>query len=284
MIIVDLNQISISNLMAQIGNHTNAKIEESLVRHMVLNTLRSIKTKFQEYGEMIIACDAKHCWRRDAFPYYKANRKKSREQSELDWPMIFDTLNKIKEELREFFPYRVIQVDGAEADDVIGTLVLMNGKMLSINKEILIVSGDKDFAQLQRFSNVAQYDPVKKKFVTCTNPDTFLKEHILKGDRGDGIPNILSPDSCFVRGDRQKPMTAKKLDQYINMPLAEMDEALVRNYKRNEQLIDLLNTPEEIREKILEQYQQQNQKGREKLFNYFISYKLKNLMEHVGEF
>ena len=284
MIIVDLNQISISNLMAQIGNHTNTKIEESLVRHMVLNTLRSIKTKFQEYGEMVIACDDKHCWRRDAFPYYKANRKKSREQSELDWPMIFDTLNKIKSELKEFFPYRVIQVEGAEADDVIGTLVLMEGKMLSVGKEILIVSGDKDFAQLQRFSNVTQYDPIKKKFVNCANPESFLKEHILKGDRGDGIPNVLSPDSCFVRGDRQKPMTAKKIAQYISMSVLEMDDNTKRNFKRNEQLIDLLNTPEDIRQKILKQYQQQDNKGRDKMFNYFISFKLKNLMEHVGEF
>jgi len=284
MIIVDLNQISISNLMAQIGNHTNTKIEESLVRHMVLNTLRSIKTKFQEYGEMVIACDDKHCWRRDVFPYYKANRKKAREQSELDWSMIFDTINKIKCELKEFFPYRVIQVEGAEADDVIGTLVLMEGKMLSIGKDVLIASGDKDFAQLQRFSNVTQYDPVKKKFVNCSNPDSFLKEHILKGDRGDGIPNVLSADSCFVRGDRQKPMTAKKIAQYINMPVSEMDDTIKRNFKRNEQLIDLLNTPEDIRQKILDQYHQQDNKGRDKMFNYFISYKLKNLIELVGEF
>ena len=251
---------------------------------MVLNTIRAIRMKFKDFGEIVIAADSRRCWRADAFPYYKANRKKMREKSELDWPHIFETLTKIKWELSEFFPYRVIQVDGAEADDIIGTLVLKFGRSLSMEKDVLIMSGDKDFAQLQRFANVVQYDPIKKKHVTCNNPDRFLKEHILKGDRGDGIPNVLSPDSCLVRGERQKPMTAKKLEQYIQMPVSEYDDAVVRNYKRNEQLIDLLNTPDDLREKILALYDEQADKNRDQLFNYFIKYNLKNLMQHIGDF
>ncbi len=161
MIIVDLSQVMISNLMVQLGNHTNTELEEDLLRHMILNSIRSYNQKFKnEYGEMIIACDAGNNWRRQIFPYYKANRRKNREKSELNWTQIFDTLSKVREELKEFFPYRVIQIDGAEADDIIGTLVDQFG---NTSEKILIMSGDKDFVQLQRYINVKQYDPVQKK-------------------------------------------------------------------------------------------------------------------------
>ena len=209
----------LSNIMVQLGNHTNAQVEESMVRHMVLNSIRMYKTKFgPEYGEFIIACDNKNYWRRQLFPYYKANRKKSQAESELDWKAIFDCLGKIRAELKEFFPYRIIDIESAEADDIIGTLCQEFG---NTNQKILILSGDKDFQQLQRFINVTQYNPVMKKFVVCNNPDMFLKEHILKGDPGDGIPNVLSEDNCFVVGSRQKPLTKKKMDALLEIDLNE---------------------------------------------------------------
>lgn len=80
MIILDLNQVMISNLMAQIGNHTNIDIDENLLRHMILNTIRALNMKFKnEYGELVIACDDKNYWRKDIFPYYKAKRAEDRE-------------------------------------------------------------------------------------------------------------------------------------------------------------------------------------------------------------
>lgn len=191
MIIVDFNQVMISNLMMQLGNHTNVPLEEGLFRHMVINSLRSYKQKFgAEFGEIIIACDDKNYWRKKVFPYYKANRKKNREASEINWTMVFDTFNKIKTEIREFFPYRVIQVESAEADDIIASLVFAYGKQLVNGSEekILILSGDKDFVQLHHYANVKQYDPVRKKWINHNDPARFLFEHILKGDTGDGIP------------------------------------------------------------------------------------------------
>lgn len=283
MIIVDLSQVMISNLMMQLGNHTNTEVEEDLLRHMILNSIRSYNQKFKdEYGEMIIACDDRNFWRRDIFPYYKANRKKSREKSELNWTQIFEALHKIRDELKTFFPYRVIQVDSAEADDIIGSLVMAKG---DTNEKILILSGDKDFVQLQRYNNVKQYDPVQKKFRTTNDPDRFIKEHIMRGDVGDGIPNFLSTDNCLVVGERQKPVLSKKLDVWVNQKPEEFcDDRMLRGYRRNQQLVDLTFIPQNVQDNILTEYEAQAGKDRKNLFNYFIEKKLKNLIESINEF
>lgn len=283
MIIVDLNQVMISNFMAQIGNHTNIKIEEDLLRHMVLNSLRSYNAKFRnDYGEMIIACDDRGSWRRQVYPYYKANRKKDREQSEIDWNLVFESLNKIREELKTFFPYRVIQIETAEADDVIGTLCHEYG---NTSEKILIISGDKDFRQLHDYMNVRQYDPVRKKWIEENNPSRYLKEHIMKGDRGDGVPNFLSRDDVFVLNGRQKPLTTKKLDLWLTLePEAFCDENMLRGWKRNQQLVDLNFIPDDIRKAVIESYTAQYAKGREKLFTYFVEFRLKNLLTDIDQF
>lgn len=287
MILVDFNQIVIANLVKQI-NPKNPEIDEDLVRHMVLNSLRLYRRKFvDEYGELVICCDDKNNWRKDFFPLYKANRKKDRGESSLDWPKIFDVLDKIKAELRENFPYKVIQVERAEADDVIGTLCEEFG-YLGIAPEsaeqILILSSDKDFGQLQKYANVSQYSPVGKKFIRVNNPAQFLNEHIIKGDRGDGIPNFLSDDDVFVEGKRSKPIRHAKLTEWsILDPKEYCSESMMRGWQRNKVLIDLDLIPEEIKKEVINEYDNQNPE-RNKLFNYFVKNRLKNLMEHIGDF
>ena len=283
MIIMELSQVMISNLMIQLGNHTNADIEEYLLRHMVLNSVRAYNVKFKnEFGEMIIACDAGNNWRRQIFPYYKANRRKNREKSEINWTSVFETLNKVRDELKDYFPYRVIRVDGAEADDIIGTLAQTYG---NTNEKILILSGDKDFVQLQAFMNVQQFDPVQKKWRKTNDVDKFIKEHIIRGDAGDGVPNFLSADDTFVVGARQKPISQKKLDQWLDADPKEFcDEKMLRGYLRNQQLVDLNFIPPDIKKEVLVQYEQQADKGRDKLFNYFIDRRLKILLESINEF
>ena len=282
MIIVDLNQVMISNFMAQVGNHTNINIDESLFRHMVLNSIRLYNQKFKvDFGEMVIACDASNNWRRDIFPYYKANRRKARQKSDVDWNTVFETLNKIREELKDYFPYRVIHIDKAEADDIIGTLCALYGD----NEPVMIVSGDKDFRQLQAYSKVKQYDPVRKRAIVDKDPKNYLKEHIMRGDMGDGVPNFLSSDDTFVVGGRQKPIRQVKLDQWIKMEPDEFcDQEMLRNYRRNEALVDLSVTPDYIKNQVVDIYNEQAGKGRDKLFNYFIDNKLKHLMEAINEF
>lgn len=288
MILIDLNQVMISNLMMQVGNSKTNEIDENLIRHMVLNSIRMYNVKFKEkYGEIVICADDKKYWRRDLFPYYKYSRKKSREESSLDWNLIFQTLNKVRDELKETFPYKVLQVDKTEADDVIATLCHKFGTELNNDstERILILSSDKDFLQLQKFSNVDQYSPMQKKFLKESNPERFLKEHIINGDKGDGIPNFLSSDDTFVTGVRQKPVTAKKLNIWVEQePESFCDDSMLRNYKRNEMLIDLSKIPEEYKEKILEAYQTAPENGRDKIFNYLIKNRMKLLMEHIQEF
>lgn len=301
MIIVDLNQVMISNLMMQINAGGRASFQamksgesmlttgpdENMVRHMVLNSLRSYRQKFgAEYGEMIIACDNTNIWRKQFFPYYKANRKKAQNNSELDWNEIFRILNKIRSELKEYFPYRIIDIDAAEADDVIGTLVSHFGVEgpLCVGEKILILSGDKDFIQLHKFSNVKQYDPVHKKNIEHDNPEFFLKEHIIKGDASDGIPNILSSDNCFVIGERQKSLTKGRIEKLMNSDPSTYDTLTASRYDRNRTLIDLSKTPKEISDKIIESFNSQQNKDRSKLLKYFIENKLKYLMESISEF
>ena len=286
MIILDLNQVMISNLMMQL-NH-EPEVNEDLVRHMILNSIRLYKQKFSaEYGELIIACDDKDYWRKSLFPYYKAHRKEDRAKSTHDWNRIFEVLNKIRDEIRDNFPYKVIQVEHAEADDIIGVLVSSVGKYLKNDEDerVLILSGDKDFGQLQKYINVDQFSPVLKKWIKINDPRRFLREHIMRGDRGDGIPNFLSNDSCIINKERQKPLASKKMDVWVDQePEMFCDEQMLRNYKRNEQLVDLEMVPDDIADAILEQYRNYEVPKRSGLLNYFIKNKLKNLMDSIGEF
>jgi hypothetical protein len=288
---MDLNQVMIANIMALYGRHiSDSPIELDLFRSMVLNTIRSLYKKFKhEYGELVIATDGKRSWRKDVFPFYKANRKKNREESDIDWTLIFNCLNTIRDELRDYFPYRVIHIDHAEADDIIGTIVTeFSNRVLGPKENILILSGDKDFIQLQAYNSsvcVKQFDPINKKYINCDDPKKFMQEHIIKGDIGDGIPNILSVDNSFVDGIRQKSITKKNLSEWVDKPFTEFcDGEKLRNYKRNQLLIDLSNTPEEIRIKILNEYEAQAGKSRSKIMSYMIKNRLKVLMESINDF
>jgi 5'-3' exonuclease len=282
MILIDLNQVLLSGLMAQIAGQKNIKLEESLIRHMVLNILRSHVKQFRgEYGEVVLCCDNKKYWRKDFFPFYKAGRKKTREKSDLDWHLIFDILGNLKRELKENFPYKVIDVEGAEADDIIGTLT----PLYSSNEKVLILSSDGDFLQLQQYKNVKQYNPTQKKFVKSENPLLELKEKIISGDKGDGIPNVLSPADCFVRDLRQKPITKNKMQQMLNEAYGDWEDENARiGFSRNQTLIDLRQIPDDIKNLIIDTYNNTKPSPRSKLINYFMEKKLKNLMDVIEEF
>ena len=285
MLLIDFNQVVISNFMTQVGAHTNVHLEEGLLRHMILNTIRLNILKFREdHDEVIICCDSKKYWRRDVFPFYKAGRKKDREKSGVDWSTMFNTLDTVRSELIEFFPYKTMLIEGAEADDIIGTLV---HKYHDKRDKILILSSDKDFMQLQVYNNVKQYSPILKKYIRTADAELYLKEHIVKGDRGDGIPNVASSDACFVNGDRQKPMRKKLIEQIANTNIETCEtisDEIRRNYARNRQLVDLSLVPEDLQSTIVNAYENYDVKDRSKLLNYFISRKLRNLMENISEF
>ena len=279
MIIVDINQIMISNLMVQINGRNAVELSEDLVRHMVLNSLRAHNKKFRkEYGQMVIACDSSNVWRRTAFPNYKAGRKENRAKSEHDWEFIFDVLAKIKKEIKDFLPYKVVAVESTEADDIIATLCKRT------NEKVLILSGDKDFIQLHN-DRIKQYNPVLNKFVgQGENPSLYIREHILKGDRSDGIPNVLSDDNVFIEGRRQRPLSKKKIEAWCNEIVPTFNEEEQKNYDRNKQLIDLSCVPKELEDKINREYDNFEVATRDKILGYFINKKLKTLIESIDEF
>lgn len=255
----------------------NDSINENLVRHMVLTSLRMYEKQYSpEYGEIVLAYDSKFYWRKDYFPYYKQNRKKDREKSNHNWKSIFELLNKIRDEIKEYFPYKVLEVYGAEADDVISVLCKNKNK-----NKILILSGDKDFIQLQKYPGVYQYNPVTKNYISADNPYAFIKEHIIRGDKSDGIPNILSKDDTFAVGERQKPISQKKLNRWIDeepIKFCETEEQY-RNYCRNKTLIDFDCIPEELENKILEEYKSINTDEKKVPLSYFREYQLNDLIE-----
>jgi 5'-3' exonuclease len=286
MILVDMNQVTISNLMMQLGSKRDNELDENLVRHMVLNSIRGYRSRFHEaFGEMVLCYDSKKYWRREYFPNYKSNRKKDRANSGLDWNTIFETLNNIRDEIKETFPYKVLEVEGAEADDCIAAIVQHVAETPSEFEHILILSGDKDFIQLHKYNNVQQYSPTVKKFIKDIDPDIYIREHVLKGDRSDGVPNFLSPDNTFVDELRQRPLTKKKLETWIDLePTDYCSDEMLRNYQRNKTLIDLECIPSDLKVKILEEYQNAEHGDRSKLLNYFIKKRLKNLMNDIGDF
>ena len=280
MILIDLSQIMVASTMMSMGKE-QSQVDIDMVRHMILNSLRMYRSKYHpEYGELVLCCDGRHSWRREHFPQYKAARKTNREADNRDWTQIFGCLDTIKSELKEFFPYKYLEIDEAEADDIIGVLAREAG-----TEKVMIISGDKDFIQLQVHKNVKQYSPITKKLVTTNNPYNYLKEHILRGDSSDGIPNFLSSDNCIVDKIRQKPLSKKKVDSWLGEnPVDFCNEEQLRNYHRNMKLIDLQYTPLNIVDRIKQQFNVVPQGKRSGLLNYFVERKLNNLIQDIGEF
>lgn len=290
MILVDLNQVILSGMMAQLNSDKKLKngLSEDLVRHMVLNILRNHIRNFKsEYGEVVLCCDNRNYWRKEVFPFYKAGRKKAREKSDLDWQLIFDILGSLKQELKDNFPYKVLDVDNAEADDIIGTLAPRH----VMHENVLILSSDGDFLQLQKYNNqntkfqIKQYNPAQKKFIKSDKPLLELKEKIIRGDKGDGIPNVLSASNCFVSDVKQKSITKGILTKLMSEDFDKwQDETAKIGWSRNNLLINLDCIPGDVKNRVVEAYDNAKPAPRMKLFNYFVQYKLKNLMDVIEDF
>lgn len=276
MIILDLNNVLFSAVLKDLNKTSDINMD--LFRHIVLNSIRALNAKFKaQYGEMVFAVDSFNYWRKAQFPYYKASRKKAREKSELNWNRIFECLDSIKKDLQEVFPYKYIRVDTAEADDIIAVACKYT------STPVLIISTDKDYLQLQTNNLVKQYDPVKMIMVKTDDPKSYLLEHIIRGDSNDGVPNIASPDNCFVIGQRQSRITSKMLDSYKSIE-NQPEHSLYRNYMRNKMLIDLTQIPLEIEQQIIFELNKENTKNRSKIFNYLVKNRMSNLLENINDF
>tara|TARA_B100001113_G_scaffold353753_1_gene359604 strand:- start:380 stop:1234 length:855 start_codon:yes stop_codon:yes gene_type:complete len=281
MIIVDYSQIALSNIIVQ-------KIDDKdLIRHMILNSLRMYNKKYRdEYGQMVLACDGFNTWRKDFFPEYKAARKKNRSASDLDWNSIFTSLNEIREEIRENLPWKVLHLEKTEADDIIATLTQQTQEF-GMHEPVMIISSDKDFIQLHKFNNVKQFSPIQKKLVQDKNPRTYKWNHIMRGDSGDGIPNVLSPDDTFITEQHQNQLRQTRVDEWINNidDLRElMGDEVYRNFQRNQTLIDFDYIPEPIQTNIINTFNETKPAARMKVLTYLINKRCNQLIECVEEF
>lgn len=282
MILIDFSGVSIAPIVMGQATHN----DENLLRHMILNTIRMYRQKFKSYGEVVIVADGGGNWRKEVYPEYKYKRASDRDKSKIDWDAAFQIINMVLQEIKDYMPYKVIHQWGCEADDSIAEIVKWTQEFGNYEK-VMIVSADKDFKQLQKFDNVSQYSPMTKKLVKVDNPRLELAEHILKGDAGDGVPNVLSDDKVFAEGRRQGVLSAKKKESLLNDPKS-LGEEVYRNYLRNKKMIDITEEsamPDHIRQEIISTFENQDKSGhKKKVLNYFIKYQCRNLMEVLDEF
>lgn len=298
MILLDFNQIFLSNIVQHFAKEAKSENPEgiSLLRHMILASILAYKGRYSsKYGDIVIACDHAEYWRRDVFPYYKGDRKRKRESSKLDWDFIYSALRTIKDELKEVFPYRVLEVRGAEADDIIACLVKYSQtndlEQVGLFKEdpqpILIVSSDGDFVQLQKHKNVDQYSPMQKKWIKPKDSiHKYMIEHICTAS-DDAIPNICSPDSTIAEGvARQKSFKRDRLNDFFEKGIdACASDEERRNYLRNQQLIDFDFIPQDVNDRIIEAYQvEPEKKSYNRIMNYLMKNRMKNMIENIQEF
>jgi 5'-3' exonuclease len=301
MILVDYSQVALATILTFQRELKGTESEvKNLIRHVVLSTIKSYKKKYgKEYGQIVIATDGRKYWRKEVFEHYKAGRKKARDASDLDWKLIFDTMSEIRDDLAIHFPYKVVKYDRAEADDIIAVLTewvqsneLIQEGLMEEAQKVLILSSDKDFKQLQlapySSGNVKQWSPMLKKFITATKKEImdFTIEHIVKGDAGDGVPNILSKDDVFVVGDRQKPVSAKRLAEFYEKGIdACRNDEERRNWQRNATLVAFDNIPKDVKEAIIESYlNSKPNNDKMKIMNYLIEHRCRLLLDELEDF
>ena len=281
MIIVDYSGISIAQVFSM-----KLDFQENVLRHMILNSLRMYNVKYRdEYGQMVIALDGGAAWRREIYPHYKAQRAKGRAESGLNWAEFFRVLNIIEQEIRENLPYRMVGVRGCEADDVIATIV-DSTQEFGKNEPVMIISSDHDFIQLQKYKNVSQFSPLTRKLIKERDPVKALREKILRGDGGDGVPNVLSPDDTFITGARQRTLQSKRVNEFVaawNRLPEVMDAATLKNFQRNQAMIDMSKIPEPVRLEILNTFEAVKP-AKSNVLNYLISKRCAQLIECAEEF
>lgn len=296
MVLIDYSQVCISNIMMfpkDMKNSADSPEAANIIRHAILTGIKSYRKQFGKYGQLVICCDGGNYWRKEYFPFYKANRKTNREASDFDWDLIFNTMDELRNDLIEYFPYKVLRVEGAEADDIIGVMCkytqtngLIDHGMFEEQEPVMIVSADHDFKQLQKWDNVKQWSPMQKKMVKSANPKRDLLEKILTGDAGDGCPNICSPDNIFTVEGRQTPFRKNRIDEFVRLGRdACKNDMERRGWDRNVKMIDLENIPEDIQKKIIDQYESYIVKGdKMKIFEYLVSKRMRLLMDSIEEF
>lgn len=285
MILVDYSPVITAAACVAFTGRDRVEMNVDTLRIMTLNSLKLYRKKFKlQYGELVLCIDSGNSWRRDLFPYYKARRVDARAESPMDWDSLYKYMGIIEEEIKEYFPYKVIRVPRCEADDIIAILAKRFAGENPFDRN-LIISGDKDFRQLQVYGNVDQWSNVQKKMIVENYPEEYLKSHIIRGDTGDGVPNMLSPDDTFVTKKRQKVLTEGRMQYYTSVALEDLSESERRGYDRNKILVDLIHEiPKEYEDAINKEFDDVKVAPSNRVMTYLAKNRMRSLIEEIQEF
>lgn len=254
-------------------------------KYLMLNGIQKVKVKHRP-NELVICFDS-YSWRKKFFPFYKARREMAKKKSGIDKTAFKESIDEIYADLIKYFPFKVVRVEWAEADDVIAALA----KHISDRgDQIIIASRDKDFKQLLT-SDIRLYDTVEGKFIKCEHPKTYLIKHVLMGDSGDDVPNVRSDDDVFItEGKRQKNCGAKGVEKMLADGLEETikKEGLLANFRRNKKLIRLTKStiPGRVWNGAIDCYESQEaKKGNYMLLaEYFGNNRMRRLQKSIDKF
>ena len=269
MLLLDLSGVACARPITLYYEGAKPPIED--VRNIMIGDIQEYEKLYgKTFGRMVICIDSKPYWRSKVQPAYKQSRTKAKAKSDIDWDVFGADVAQIHQDLVEYSNYIVIDIKGAEADDVIAVLAEYAS---SKGEPTTIISSDKDMLQLQtRHKDVFQFSPNRNKLLTLENTEYDLLSHILKGDVSDCIPNVFSPDNHFmIEGDkpRQKSITKKIIadarEHYPdNMDKCELlDEVAQTRFKQNQELIDTTYTPGELQKSIISTYKRKSLINRE---------------------
>lgn len=296
MLLIDYSGVCIAHIMQFKDDLKEGRVNPeavNIIRHAILTGVKSYKKKFSGYGPIVLACDGQRYWRKDVYPFYKIKRKSARDESSLDWKLIFDTMSELREDIKNHFPYKVIHVDSAEADDIIAVLAkytqdheLKDVGLFEEKRPVMIISADHDFKQLQKYDNIKQWSPSQKSYVKSSNPTRDLIEKVITGDTGDGVPNICSQDDIFTVEGRQTPFRKSRIDDFVRRGRdACKDDRERHGWDRNIKMIDFESIPEDVKSEIVRQYEDYIVKGdKMSVYNYLVSKRCRLLLNEIEEF
>ena len=284
LLMIDLNHVAYRCLFAI--HKDIPQVGWAYFKHAMFNTIFQMCRRF-ETEELILMVDSKENWRKKIHPEYKDNRKENRDKKEdIDWNEFFNAFNEFVCEVKQYFPFYVLQIKYLEADDIAGILARDWQ-----HKKKIIVTSDGDYLQLLKYKNIQLFDPMKNKFNTCEDPVRYLKMKILMGDKGDNIPAIkprIGEVTAARMVDNPSEITTlfeDKTVSYVNPDGTEvtMGDEYKEKYKKNMALIDLNKTPDvfvKMLHKAIEEYQMPT--GKE-IFQYFSKNKFRELITRMEQ-
>lgn len=219
----------------------------------IISSLKKVGVD-KEKDIVILALEGKS-WRKQYASYYKSDRLKQKEAHKLiNWEKEYANLNKVNQALNDATNFHLIRDWNSEADDIIAVSC-----RYFKDKEVVIISGDKDLSQLAHYENVRIFNINKKCkgskgiYEDIKKPLKIIADKAKNGDVGDGI----IPDRLY---DTDEDYNLR----YFLVNLLELPEKIessivniLQNLPQKEFNLDKLPSFKNCKEKFLKIYDKQ---------------------------